>query len=466
MEVRKFDRWNILFLLVVVAVSALLLMTACGAPQQQPAEQATTPPKAEVAATEVEAAPTTAPEPEEKQVTVVWWRSHGGKTGELFDKFAADFTALDNGITIEVEYQGNYIDHLNKLIAAAAANELPDMIHLGDGQYTPLALNGVLMPLNDLIDGPNGLDLDTFKKPIYRGVQDGKFYQLAYGVSTPIFYTNKEALEAAGLEGAPDTWDEFFDVYLPKLAEANPDMVPFAYAPGSWWQQSPVWSAGVMVDDIDSFEVDFANPAAVDWFAKMQKARQDGLVYVPTKADGGAKAYFGSGLAAMTIESTGLIGSVDDISEGKFTAETGFLPSGPGGRWVPSGGNGLSIISGKSPEVVDAAWQFIKYMQAPEQWGAYDKLTGYIPIQKDVEEAIASTIQADPRRQVAIDQFEFSRWHMRAHYSSARADQSIKDAWNESVETDVDVQERLQRLQTDICQILREEGFEPACVGE
>jgi ABC-type glycerol-3-phosphate transport system substrate-binding protein len=133
---------------------------------------------------------------------------------------------------------------------------------------------------------------------------------------------------------------------------------------------------------------------------------------------------------------------------------------------VPSGGNGLSIINGKSPEVVDAAWEFIKYMQAPEQWGAYDELTGYIPIQKDVEERLAPIIEADPRRQVAIDQFEFSRWHMRAHYSSARADQEIKDAWNESVQTDVNVQERLQQLQKNVCQILREEGFEPMCIDE
>ncbi len=194
-------------------------------------------------------------------------------------------------------------------------------------------------------------------------------YQLAYGVSTPIFYTNKEALEAAGLEGAPETWDEFFDVYLPALAEANPDMVPFAYGAGSWWQQSPVWSAGVMVNDVENFEIDMANPAVIEWFKKMQKARQDGSRLCADQADGGIGAFFGSGQAAMTIDSTGLIGSVDSISEGKFTAETGFLPAGPGGRWVPSGGNGLSIIAGKSPEVTEAAWEFIKYLQSARAVG-------------------------------------------------------------------------------------------------
>jgi sn-glycerol 3-phosphate transport system substrate-binding protein len=412
-------------------------------------------------AVEVEVTPMPGPA---EPVTVVWWRSQGGAIGELLDKFAADFSALDNNITIQVEYQGGYVDHMNKIIASAAADALPDMILLGDGQYPPLAQNGILVPLDTLIEGPNGIDPDTFSEPIYRGVLNDRMYQLAYGVSTPIFYTNKEALDAAGLVGAPDTWDEFFDVYLPALAEANPDMAPFAYNPGSWWQQAAYWSMGAMVND-DNWEIDLANPVTVEWFEKMQKARQDGTVYVPTAADGGASAFFGSGMAAMLIQSTGLIGSVDTISEGKFTAETWFLPAGPGGRWVPSGGNGLSIIRGVSPEVRDACWEFIKYMQAPEQWGEYDKLTGYIPIQEEGAEYIADVIASDPRRQAAIDQFEFSRWHMKIH-QIARANQELKDAWNEVVLSDINVQERLERLQEKDCQIAKEEGFDPICAGE
>jgi sn-glycerol 3-phosphate transport system substrate-binding protein len=166
----------------------------------------------------------------------------------------------------------------------------------------------------------------------------------------------------------------------------------------------------------------------------------------------------------MCIESTGLIGKVDDLSEGKFTAETWFLPAGPGGRWVPSGGNGLSIVRGVSDEVRDAAWEFIKYLQAPEQWGAYDKLTGYIPIQDDVGAAIADVIAADPRRQVAIDQFDYSRWHIRIHYTSSRAQQAVWDAWDEAVQSDIDIGERFARLQEEVCQIAKDEGFEPNCI--
>ncbi|MAS33914.1 MAG: hypothetical protein CL610_07900 [Anaerolineaceae bacterium] len=391
-------------------------------------------------------------------VNVVWWQAHGGALGELFTTFAQEFSELDNGITIQAEYQGGYTDTMNKVITSAAANALPDMLHVGDGQYPPLARNNLLLPLDDLVSGPNGINLDEYSEPVYRGVLDGSMYQLAYGVSTPIYYFNVEALEEAGLDGAPETWDEFFEEYLPALT--TEDRFAFAYSPGSWWQQTAYWSNGVMVDD-ENWEIDLANPAAVSWFERMQQARINGQVKFPSPTDeGGAAGLFSSGNAAMTIDSTGLIGNVDSLVGGAFTAQVGFLPGGSAGRFVPSGGNGLSITTGVSDEVRDAAWEFIKYLHAPEQYARYLELSGYIPITESSAAAVADILEADPRRQVAIDQFEFSRWHMRFH-TLARGEQALANAWNECIQTDVNVQERLQQLQEEAIEIVRDAGFEP-----
>ena len=79
--------------------------------------------------------------------------------------------------------------------------DLPDMIHIGDGQYTPLALNDILLPLDELIEGPNGIDLDTYRLPVYRGVQNDIMYQLAWGVSTPIFYYQQGSAGCGGARG-------------------------------------------------------------------------------------------------------------------------------------------------------------------------------------------------------------------------------------------------------------------------
>lgn len=391
-------------------------------------------------------------------VTVVWWQSHGGALGELLNTLAQQFSEMDNGITIQVEYQGGYTDTMNKVITSAAAGALPDMLHVGDGQYPPLARNNLLLPLDPLIEGPDGINLDEYSEPVYRGVLDDTMYQLAYGVSTPIFYYNVEALQEAGFDGPPETWDQFFDDYIPALS--GEDRFGFAYSPGSWWQQTAYWSNGVMTDDAN-WEIDLANPAAVDWFSRMQAARQNNQVKVPSPTDeGGSTGIFSSGSAAMAIESTGLIGNVDSLVGGAFTAQVGFLPGGSAGRFVPSGGNGLSIINGISDEKIAAAWEFIKWLHAPEQYTQYDELSGYIPITAPTAEAMADILAADPRRQVAIDQFEFSRWHMRFH-TLAPGEQALGNAWTECVQTDVNVQERLDQLQAEGIEIVREAGFEP-----
>jgi sn-glycerol 3-phosphate transport system substrate-binding protein len=395
--------------------------------------------------------------PSAEGVTVLWWYSHGGTLGELMQRFASDFTAANEGITIQPEFQGGYEELMNKLIVSAAAGALPDLIHVGDGQYPPLARAGILLPLDDLVDGPNGLDLSDYFSPIERGRLDGVMYQIAFGVSTPIFYYNVEALENVGLSGVPETWDDFFNTYLP--AFEGGDIAGFAYSPGSWWQQTAYWSNGIMVND-DNWEVDLANPLAAQWYTQMQEGRRNELVLYPVQADQNASGLFGAGRAAMMIESTGVIGSVDELTGGKFTAEVGFLPAGEAGRYVPSGGNGLSISNNAAEANRDAAWAFIKYLHEPTQFAEYDATAGYIPLMQSTTDAMADLLDAEPRRRVAIEQYEFSRWHMRVH-TVARANNELQSAWNESVSLDIEVQPRLDQLQETVVEILREEGFEP-----
>jgi len=460
------------FLKATAAFAGVSVLSACAAPTPQviekvvekPVEKIVTQqvekvvekPVEKIVTQQVEKVITVTPVPA-KPVEVLWWRSQSGAVGDLLDKFAKDFSAANPGITIKPEFQGGYPEHMVKLIAAAAANSLPDMILIGDGQYPPLARNGILVPLDPFIKGPNGLDISGYKPPIKRGIMDGRMYQLAYGVSTPIFYFNPKALEEAGLKGAPDTWDDFFDVYLPKLTAKN--RFGFINVGGNWWPQSSYWSYGVMVED-ENWLVDLANPKIIPWWERMQKAHLSKQAYLPTAADGGGAAYFGNGLGAMLIESTGSMGAIDSVSAAKgFKAECAFLPKGTQ-RMVASGGNGLSIIRGVTPEKADAAWKFIKYVDDPKQYTEYLKLTGYIPITPETEKSMAPVIEADPRRKVAIDQLAFSRWHFRVH-TIARAQLEITSAWDEIIQTNVNVKDRLTKLQNDVVKIVKEEGFTP-----
>ena len=77
-----------------------------------------------------------------------------------------------------------------------------------------------------------------------------------------------------------------------------------------------------------------------------------------------------TGDAAMTMEASGVLGTVKQVLEsGQYkTVQIGTapLPSINGGGGVPAGDGSLWISKSASPEKRAAAWQFIKYLASPE----------------------------------------------------------------------------------------------------
>ena len=123
-----------------------------------------------------------------------------------------------------------------------------------------------------------------------------------------------------------------------------------------------------------------------------------GQAYIPTKADGDALTVFGSGLGAMLIESTGVLVRVDDAAAKKFNVGVAYLPGGPSGQKLPTGGAGLCIIAGRPPEKKAAAWEFIRWMSQPAQVARFSKVSGYLPFTKKAADAMADVMAKDPRR--------------------------------------------------------------------
>ena len=149
----------------------------------------------------------------------------------------------------------------------------------------------------------------------------------------------------------------------------------------------------------EKFNTYFDTQPVIDFLDRFQKRFKAGEAYLPTSADGGASAYFGSGKANVLIESTGVIGSVKSLAAGKFTPGVAYLPEGPSGRKVPTGGMGLSIIASAKPEVKAAAWEFIKHMQKPEEIAALDQASGYLTFTKSSTSAMGSFLQENPNVQ-------------------------------------------------------------------
>ncbi len=261
------------------------------------------------------------------------------------------FNASQQKYVVQVEFQGAYGELRDKLTAAAAAggSALPDVVMISDVMMPVFARNGVLEPLDDMMKSANGIDISDYVGVVERGRVDGKLFQLPLGVSTPIFYYNQDAVKKAGLDGPPKTWDELFDVYIPKLTVkegGKTSVYGFAFLANAdwWWQQSYPWMYGGKLSD-DKYNTYFDTEPVIAFLDRFQKRFQAGEAYLPTAADGAAVGYFGSGKANMMIESTGVLGRLAELTKDKFTPGVAYLPQGPAGRMVPTGGMGLSIVS-------------------------------------------------------------------------------------------------------------------------
>lgn len=192
--------------------------------------------------------------------------------------------------------------------------------------------------------------------------------------------------------------------------------------------------------------------------SRFQKLFQAGQAYLPTKADGNALAYFGSGKGAMLIESTGVIGRVDETAGGRFKPGVSYLPEGTAGRKVPTGGAGLCIMAGRTPEKKQAAWEFIRWMEQPEQIARYSKVSGYLPYTKKAADSMKDVMDKDPRRKVAVEQLAWSRGQSTIQ-TVPRAVDVYYDAMLQVLNLKADPKTLMPQIQKQVQAILVEEGL-------
>ncbi len=92
----------------------------------------------------------------------------------------------------------------------------------------------------------------------------------------------------------------------------------------------------------------------------------------------------GTGDAAMSIEASSALGTILQVLQsGQYAGvdpAAGPLPSLKPGGGVPVGDGSLWISKRSSPAKQAAAWEFAKFLVAPEQQASLTAATGYVPV--------------------------------------------------------------------------------------
>jgi sn-glycerol 3-phosphate transport system substrate-binding protein len=75
---------------------------------------------------------------------------------------------------------------------------------------------------------------------------------------------------------------------------------------------------------------------------------------------------------------------------------------------VPIGGASLAISKNDDPAIVDASWEFVKFMMSRERSFFLSTHTGYLPIYRDALEwaEMQTYLEDHPEQRVAIEQLD------------------------------------------------------------
>jgi sn-glycerol 3-phosphate transport system substrate-binding protein len=394
---------------LVVSVAAALSMV-CTIPALGSARSAwgATSPKCPVGA---------AKKASDKPVQITLWHAVTAENETTLQKLTDQFNASQKNVKVKLVNQVSYESLFEKYKAGLGGGDLPDLALLGDTSLQSAIDSQSVLPVQACVNADKYPLDDFIRRTIAYYSVGGQLIAMPFSVSNPVLYYNKQAFEKAGLdpEKPPTTLDEIKSVSK-KLVDAGVTTKGFAFKSEPWILEHWLAKAGkTYVNNGNgrrsrATKTTFDNSVGVGVFSWLNDMVDSGLAVNTGSNNFDNMFALGNGNAAMTIDTSANLGTVIKVLQaGQFPNVTvGVAPMpGPVGKGgVLVGGGALYIVKGTSKAKQDAAWQYIKYLVAPEQQAEWGARTGYVPIRTSATglPAIQELWATHPEFKVAYDQ--------------------------------------------------------------
>ncbi|MEU3690612.1 extracellular solute-binding protein [Streptomyces narbonensis] len=349
---------------VALAAAAVLAATACGGPSSPAASGGA------------------------EKVTV--WIMKDSVTDSFLARFRTGFEAEHEDIELDIQIQ-EWDGIGEKVTAALASKDAPDVIEVGNTQVAQYAASGGVRDLSDKVAELNGADwLPGLAEP---GRVDGKQYGVPWYAANRVVIYHKDLFAAAGVTAPPKTQAEWLAV----TAKLNKGRTQGIYLPGqNWFALSGfVWEEGgdLAVQDGTAWKGALDTPqalAGMDYYRRLQslgKGPKDADEAKPPQAE-----VFAKGGIAQIIAVPGGARIVEEINPA-LKGKLGFFPvpgktaDRPGA--VFTGGSDLLVPEASThPE---AAYQVVAAL-AGEKWQTdMARTMSYVPNRT----SLARVIQGD-----------------------------------------------------------------------
>ena len=185
--------------------------------------------------------------PVDEVVEIEFWYGLGGALGENMEKLVNSFNESQDRIKVKTAVQGDYSETMQKLQAAFAAGNVPEVVLLSSEQADAVAKKEMVVSLQPFIDADADFNIEdivsTFRK---QGTYDEELLTMpAYG-TTQVLYYNKEVLAENGFtEENLSTWQGLAEVAAAVAQKDSNGKLTYA-----GWE--PMWGAYNMMDAVFS----------------------------------------------------------------------------------------------------------------------------------------------------------------------------------------------------------------------
>lgn len=384
------------------------------------------------------------------QTEVQWWHSMGGALGEWVNDLAKEFNASQKEYKIVPTFKGSYDESMTAAIAAFRAGNAPHILQVFEvGTATMMASKGAIKPVAEVMKEAGAKFDPTAYVPAVAGyytAPNGQMLSFPFNSSTTVFYYNKDAFKAAGIDpnNPPQTWPEV-TLAAAKL-KASGVKCPFTTSWQSWTQLESfsAWHNVEFATKNNGFgglntRLAINTPLHVRHIENLANMSKQGL-FVYKGRGNAADSTFVSGECAMTTASSSMYANVK--KNAKFNFGIAALPYYPDVAGAPQntviGGASLWVMSGKKAAEYKGVAAFFQHLSKTDIASESHKRTGYLPVTKASYEATEKSgfYKANPGTDVSVTQMirkttDKSRGIRLGNFVQIRtiADEELEQVW-------------------------------------
>ncbi len=309
----------------------------------------------------------------------------------FYDQIAQEFMKRNPDIAIQFRAPAPSYDVAHQtLVRQAMTDQLPD-VTFTSFNFMPelvntLAKRGQIVDLRPLLETegaewikanyrPNTLDLAKI---------EGKQYGLAFNASLPIAYVNADLVRKAGgnPDDVPSDWAATMDLAKKIRAVgggASGAVFSAQVWPDDWLWQAIIMQGGARMLDPNGTKVGYDGPVGLAALRLLRSFVTD--AGMPLIDFDQAREAFVAGKTGIYYDSSARVRQVTGLVGTRFVLKTALFPmddKSNGG--LPTGGNAGIIMSKDDRARQKAAWEYLKFMTAPEAQTIVVKATGYMPL--------------------------------------------------------------------------------------